>query len=235
MWRFYRIVPEMNPRTIDWALFLGQGFDVDGPIGPTVRECPFDSRLFAQWRCASPFSAGPFSDLLVHPTTKLLAASGLRFPSKVTGAGGLYQERDGRDVPDLAFIAAEFPEGCQMQLTASTLSNYPVEDVIRGRQGTLKFTRGAVQLFADNPERASGFPARLEAPLEPSEVRESLPPRNETESLWRDFLDCVARRDRQTLCPPELGAAALTVTALGWESCRRGQAVAWNRDRRVSV
>jgi predicted dehydrogenase len=233
-WRFYRLSQEMTAKTVDWNLFLGHQFEVNGErLGPTPQEMPFDRATFAQWRCYRPFSGGPFSDLLTHTAAKLLAATGLRFPSRVVGAGGLFFEHDGRDVPDVATLAADFAEGCQMLLTAATISGYPTEEVIRGRRGTLKFVKGGLELFHDDPARAGNFPPRLERPLSATESMVMPSPRNETESLWENFLDCVRRRDRNTLCPPDLGAAAVAVTAMGWESCRRGVALAWDRERRA--
>ena len=233
-WRFYRLAREMTARTVDWGLFLGHQFEVNGErLGPPPDRVPFDRAAFAQWRCYRAFSAGPFSDLLAHPAAKLLAATGLRFPARVTGAGGLFLEHDGRDVPDVATLVADFPEGCQMLLTAATVTGYPTEEVIRGRRGTLKFVKGGVQVFRDDPAKAGNFPPRLERPLDPTGLVAAAPPRNETEALWDDFLDCVRRRDRATLCPPDLGAATAAVLAMGWESCRRGTALAWDRERRT--
>lgn len=235
-WRFYRLVEQMTERTIDWNLFLGHRFDVGGvPLGPSPKELPFDRALFAQWRCYSPFSGGPFTDLFVHQVTRLLAATGLRFPNCVMGAGGLFQERDGRDVPDVATIAADFDEGCQLLVTGSTLTAYPVEEVIRGRRGALKFVRGGVQVIHDDPAGGAGLPQRLERTVEPVEFHAADAPKNETEALWRNFLDCVRRRDRQTLCPPELGAAAVAIVALAQQSYRDGRAYCWDHERRCAV
>lgn len=219
-WRFYRLVKEMTPKAIDWDLWLGHRFDVNGePLGPTPREQPFDRAVFAQWRCYSPFSGGPFTDLFVHPVTRLLAAAGLRFPARVTGAGGLYQEHDGRDVPDVGTVAADFDEGCQLLVTGSTLSAYPQDEVIRGPGGAVKFVKGGFQVIADGP----------------GELVAVEPPRNETEALWRNFLDCVRRRDRATQSPPELGAAAVAVVALAQQSYRDGRAYFWDHERRQAV
>jgi predicted dehydrogenase len=233
-WRFYRLVPQMTARTVDWDLFLGHRFDVNGePIGPAPQELPFDRAAFAQWRCYSPFSGGPFTDLYVHPVTRLLVACGLRFPGRVTAAGGLFQEHDGRDVPDVATLAADFDEGCQLLVTGTTLSAYPVEEVIRGRLGALKFVRGGVQVIRDDPNGGAGLPARLEQAVEPAEVVPVAAPVNETEALWRNFLDCVRRRDRNTLSPPELGAAAVAIVGMAQQSCRDGRAYAWDPERRA--
>ena len=60
-----------------------------------------------------------YTDLFVHRTTSMLKATGLRFPGRVVGAGGIYLEYDGRDVPDVATVVADFPEGVQGLVTAS--------------------------------------------------------------------------------------------------------------------
>ncbi len=232
-WRFYRTVEQMNPKTIAWDLFLGHRFEVNGvKLSPPPSVLPFDRATFAQWRCRSAFSSGPISDLLIHPATKLLAATGLRFPHRVTGAGGLFLEHDGRDVPDVATIVADFREGTQMLLTATTISGYPLEEVIRGRNGNVKFVKGGVHLYRDDPAKAGVLPQRHDRPLEPTERFAVDAPRNETEAMWTHFLDCVRTRTRDTLCPPELGAAAVTLLAMGWDASRLGMTLTWDRDRR---
>lgn len=235
-WRFYRLAEAMNPKTIDWDLFLGHRFDVNGTaLGPTPQELPFDRAVFAQWRCYSPFSGGPFTDLYVHQVTRLLAATGLRFPTRVTGSGGLYVEHDGRDVPDVATLTADFDEQCHLVVTGATTSAYPTEELIRGRQGTLKFVKGGVQILRDDPSGGSGLPARLERGIDPVEFVKVDSPKNETEALWSNFLECVRNRNRETLCPPELAAAAVTVVSLAHRSFADGRAYAWDHERRVML
>src|SRR5262245_54665634 len=204
-WRYYRIAREMNPRTIDWDLFLGHQFELAGQlVGPSPNEVRFDRAAFAQWRCLSGFSAGPLTDLLTHPITHLIAAMGVRFPARVAAGGGLYLEHDGRTVPDVATVVADFEEGCQLVATAATISAYPLEEVIRGRLGAIKFVRGGLQIHRDDPTRGATFPARLEHPPIPAETIAVEPPKNETESLWENFLNCVRSRTQSTFCPPDL-------------------------------
>ena len=231
LWRYYRLTPQMTPKTIDWDRFLGHQFEVNGePLGP--KDVSFDRAVFAQWRCYAPFSGGVFTDLLVHKATQLLAATGLRYPRRVAGLGGLYWEHDGRDVPDVGTLVADYDEGCQLVLTATTVSGYPVEEVIRGRLGAVKFVKGGIQLVRDDPTRAGGLPGRLEKAVEPTETVAVAPPANETHALWEHFLGCVRDRNRATLCPPELGAAAVTLAAMGVASYRTGQVLSWDREQR---
>jgi predicted dehydrogenase len=233
--RYYRLTKQMSPKTIDWRMFLGSQFEVVKGV-PLAPELPFDRAAFGQWRCYWPFGGGLFTDLLVQQTTHLIAAMGVRFPARVTGAGGVYLEHDGRDVPDVGSIIADFEEGCQLIVTGSTISGYPIEEVVRGRLGAIRFTPKGLEIYDDNPARGSGLPARLgDRPIAPAEVVAIERPRNETEALWVNFLDAVRARNRQTLSPPELGAAALTTVAMGMLSYRDGQTLFWDRDKHAIV
>ena len=233
-WRFYRLAKEMNRRTIDWDLFLGHQFEVNGErVGPSPQEMPFDRAAFAQWRCSSRFSGGPFSDMLVHPVTRLTAAMGVRYPARVTAGGGIYLEYDGRDVPDVATVVADYEEGCQLVVSASTITGYPVEEVIRGRLGTIRFVKGGYQVFRDDPSRSTSFPSRLEKPLEPTETVAVESPRNDPEALWEHFLECVRSRRPATFSPPDLAATAVAFAAMAEQSYRTGRAYFWDRERRA--
>jgi predicted dehydrogenase len=239
-WRYYRLAKEMNPKTVDWKMFLGTNFEVfkGQPIGP---DMPFDRAVFAQWRCYWPFGGGMFTDLFVHQTTHLIAAMGVRFPTRVVGGGGLYLEYDGRDVPDVATVVADYDEGCQLVITATMISSYSIEEVIRGRLGTVRFVRRVdpmtkknetfVEIFGDDPNKGAGIPARLgDRDLTPTERIKIDVPTNDTEALWENFLDCVRRKDRKTLSPPELGAAAFSTVAMGVQSYKTGTAVFFDKE-----
>src|SRR5260370_19022979 len=67
---------------------------------------------------------------------------GARFPRRVVGGGGLYREYDGRDVPDVATVVADYNEGCQVIISATMCNDPQLGEVIRGRLATIKFTGG---------------------------------------------------------------------------------------------
>lgn len=235
-WRYYPLSKDMTPKTVDWDMFLGHQFHVvDGqPLGPKIA---FDRAIYGQWRCYWPFGGGMFTDLFVHQTTHLITAMGLRYPKRVVGAGGLYLEYDGRDVPDVATVVADYDEGCQVTITATMVSSYPIEEVIRGHLATIKFVKGGFEVIDDNPVGKPGIPARLEKSVSGKMV-ECNPPegRNaDTEALWLNFLRCVKERDRDTLSTPELGAAAFTTVAMGVESYRKGLTLFWDKEKRQAV
>jgi predicted dehydrogenase len=233
-WRYYRLSKDMNPKTVDWDMFLGHQFSIKAggePLGPKI---PFDRAVFGQWRCYWPFGGGMFTDLFVHQTTHLIAAMGVRYPKRVVGGGGLYLEYDERDVPDVAAIVADYDEGCQLMITATMIASYPIEEVIRGHLGTIKFVKGGFELIKDNPKGSPGIPARLEKSVQ-GEFHDCKPPlgrHEDTEHLWMNFLQCCRDRNRETFSTPELGAAAFTTVALGVQSYRNGQVLFWDKEKR---
>ncbi len=234
-WRYYKLTKDMTPTTVEWDMFLGHQFNLNGqPIGPRI---PFDRAIYGQWRCYWPFGGGVFTDLFVHQTTHLIAAMGLRYPARVVGGGGLYFEYDGRDVPDVATVVADYDEGCQLVITATMINRYPIEETIRGRLGTIKFVKDGFEIIPDDPKGGAGTPARLEQSLK-GEFVDCKPPKGrnaDTAALWEDFLECLRARKRETLSTPELGAAAFTTVNMGVLSYREGRVLFWDKEHRKPI
>lgn len=231
-WRYYELTPDMNPRNIDWDMFLGHQFG----LAPKV---PFDRARYKQWRCYWDYGGGMYTDLFVHRTTRFMKAMGVREPRRVVGAGGIYLEYDGRDVPDVATVVADFDEGCQLIITASMVNNHEIEECIRGHLGTIIFHEGTgyeirPQQVADRPtnsaERAQAQGVEwvkddvLDIPKGKGDVQ--------TRRHWENFIQCVRDRNPQTNNPPELGAAAFTLINLGVIGYRDGRTVFFDRERR---
>jgi len=238
-WRYYPLKKEMNPSTIDWDMFLGYKFDVGGvKLGPTPKEVPFDRAIWAQWRCYWPFGGGMFTDLFVHQTTHLISAMGVRYPGRVTGAGGLFLEYDGRDVPDVATVVADYDEGCQVIISATMCNDTQLGEVIRGRTGTIKFTGGGDYMsgFEVYGQNIAGGPAKpMQGFGTPIHTYKNEKTGNATYELWANFLDCVRKQNRETLSTPELGAAAFTTVAMGSQSYRNGKVYFWDKSKRKHV
>ncbi len=214
-WRYYALTKQMTPKTINWPLWLG----AKEGLAP---DMPFDREIFAQWRRFWPFGSGMYTDLFVHRTTAMLKATGLRYPGRVVGAGGIYLEYDGRDVPDVATVVADFPEGVQGLVTATMCcQNTPIKQIIRGHYGSFVFGNG---------EGFSGFdfvPERVQVtgkpPLKPERI-EVAKVKNSTYEHFRNWLDAIRAGDpHKCNNPPDLGAAAIAVVILGARSYREGR------------
>ncbi|QEL14896.1 Gfo/Idh/MocA family protein [Limnoglobus roseus] len=254
-WRYYNLTKTMTPQTVDWKTFLGEGVEVAGePLGPTEKEFPFDRAVFAQWRCYWPFGGGMFTDLFVHQVTHLIEAMGVRYPRRVVGGGGLYLEYDGRDVPDVSMVCADYDEGCQMFVTATMCNDYPIDEVIRGKTGTIKFIPligDIMKGFEIIPQDASGkargpgdaqnakgelvesgfvAPGGYEMTKDGVSANAAL-----TYALWDNFLKCVASGNQGTLSTPELGAASFSTVNMGVQSYRNDKVVYWDKEKRATT
>ncbi len=237
-WRYYPLTKDMSPKTIDWDMWLGHNYKILGqPLGPTPKDVPFDRATWAQWRCYWPFGGGMFTDLFVHQTTHLISAMGVRFPARVVGAGGLYLEYDGRDVPDVATVVADYDEGCQVIISATMCNDTQLGEMIRGHLATIKFQGGGdfIKGFEVYGQKIAGGPVKptdnAEKPVHtfenPIDSKQ-----NATYHLWANFLECVRDRKRETLSTPELGAAAFSTVNMGAQSYRQGKAFFWDKAKR---
>ena len=246
-WRYYTLTKDMNPSTIDWDMFLGHKFECAGEkLGPTPKDQPFDRAVFAQWRCYWPFGGGMFTDLFVHQTTHLIAAMGVRYPKRVVGGGGIYLEYDGRDVPDVSAVVADYNEGCQVLVTATMCNDHRIEECIRGHSATLLFDYFPVDPKNPKSPKQFGFkilPQNVQsAPRGPSgevakdgEVVFGGLQGDDTYALWANYLECVRTGNQGTLSTPELGAAAFSTVNMGVQSYRQDKALYWDAEARKPV
>ena len=222
-WRYYPLSKDMTPNTVDWKMFLGTEFGL-------APDMPFNRAKFAQWRCYWEFGGGMYTDLFVHQLTHLIQAVGVRFPRRVVGGGGLYLEYDGRDVPDVATVVADYEEGLQVIVTASMCSEqYAIPEVIHGHTASIMFRPDG---FDVKQEKLSNRPAppganKTEEGVEHVKVDA---PRDDTRALWDHYIECVRSRNPETLCPADLGYAAIATVNMGVQSYREGKALFFDKD-----
>jgi predicted dehydrogenase len=216
-WRYYALNKEMSPKTINWKRWLG----TEEGLAPNM---DFDRAVYAQWRCYWPFGSGMYTDLFVHRTTSMLKATGLRFPARVVGAGGIFLEYDGRDVPDVATVVADYNEGAQAVITATMCcQETPIQQLIRGHFGSFVFGNGEnFSSFDFVPERPQ---VTLNSKLTAEKIEVGPPAdKDSTTTHFRNFLTAI-KENNQQLCnnPPDLGAAAIVTVNLGARSYREGK------------
>lgn len=222
-WRYYPLTRDMNPKTVDWNMFLGTAFGL-------APDMPFDRAKYAQWRCYWEFGGGMYTDLFVHQLTHMLQAMGLRFPRRVVGGGGLYLEYDGRDCPDVATVVADYDEGCQMLISATMCNDVQLGEMIRGHTGTILFGGNPNDGFRVVPQKLEGRPAPPGANRgEGGELVKPEQPRDDTRALWDHFIGCLRSENPETLCPASLGYAAIATVNMGVDSYRFGKALYFDK------
>jgi predicted dehydrogenase len=215
-WRYYELTKEMTPQSIDWKRWLG----VDEGLAP---DMPFDREVYKQWRRFWNFGSGMYTDLFVHRVTMMLKATGLKYPARVVGAGGLYLEYDGRDVPDVATIAADYPEGVH-GLVSSTMCNNEtrIDQCIRGHYGSFVFKGDSFDFVPERPQvtkNSQGKEEKLAA-----ETIKAKPCPDHDYVHFKNWIEAIQAND-PAKCnnTPELGAAAVSTVILGARSYREGR------------
>jgi predicted dehydrogenase len=213
-WRAQKLEKEMTPDNIDWKRWLG--------VEEGLAEYEtFDREKYCQWRRFWPYGSGMFTDLFVHRTTSMFKATGLRFPGRVVGAGGIFLEYDGRSVPDVATVVADFNEGVQGLVTATmACANTPIKQLIRGHFGSFVFGTG---------ESFDGFDYVPERPqvTRNSKLKQERIATQKVDSTYAHFKNWIDAMvaDDPAMCnnDPLLGAAAITTVILGAKSYREGK------------
>lgn len=215
-WRYYGLEKEMSPTTINWDLWLGKEEGL-------AEDIPFDREIYKQWRRFWPFGSGMYTDLFVHRCTMMLKATGLSYPGRVVGAGGLYLEYDGRDVPDVATVAADYPEGVH-GLISSTMCNEEtrLQTCIRGHFGSFQFSGDSIRFIPERPQVTKDSSLA-------EETIQAEPCPDHDHAHFSNWIDAIEARDPQ-MCnnPPDLGAAAVTTVILGARSYREGRVFHFN-------
>ncbi|TWT55428.1 Inositol 2-dehydrogenase [Thalassoglobus neptunius] len=209
-WRYYELKKDMTPQNIDWQRWLG----VEEGL---AEDRPFDREVYKQWRRFWPFGSGMYTDLFVHRVTMMLKATGLRYPGRVVGAGGLYLEYDGRGVPDVATVAADYPEGVH-GLVSSTMCSQEsrIDQCIRGHFGSFIFNGDKIQYIPERPQ----------VTRDSSLAEETIQTEPIDDQTYEHFKNWIAAMNSGNPLdcnnPPDLGAAAVTTVILGAQSYRNG-------------
>lgn len=220
MSRHNKLTKEMSPKNIDFKQFLGveEGLSADRP---------FDREVFGQWRCHWDFGYGMFTDLFVHRVTGLLKATGLRYPGRVVGGGGIFLEYDGREVTDVGSLIADFHEGVQGVVSSTMIGEEErLDHIVRGHNGLLKFSK---RCYVRGPHGDFEYiPERPQVTGNSKLKKQSITAKASHESFnishMANFIDAIRNGEPKSVNnDPELAAAAVMVVNLAVRSYREGR------------
>jgi len=185
--QWVRPVPsDCTAQNVNWSAFLN---------GRPDR--PFDPYKLINWRLFWEFAGGNCAENMVHQIAWIMGALDLPLPSAAYMSGGVFSEKDGREVPDTIAVTLDFPD---MVVTwQSTFSNkhYELGDRILGSDGTLEHHFDeAIQYWPEKTNRPNGDATRGKA---------------HDQSHMENWIDCVRSRATPN-APPEIGyRSAITV------------------------
>ena len=135
--QWVRKVPaDCTAQNVNWKAFLN---------GRPDRE--FDPFKFINWRLYWEFSGGNVTENMVHQIAWIMTALDLPEPSAAYMSGGVFSEKDGRQVPDTIVATLEYPADTVVTWQ-STFSNshYGLGERLLGSDGTIEHISGATDM-----------------------------------------------------------------------------------------
>jgi len=135
--QWVRQVPsDCTAQNVNWKAFLNGRPDRD-----------FDPYKFINWRLFWEFSGGNVTENMVHQVAWIISALELPEPSAACMSGGVFSEKDGRQVPDTIVATLEFP-GDVVVTWQSTFNNshYGLGERLLGSDGTIEHISGATDM-----------------------------------------------------------------------------------------
>jgi predicted dehydrogenase len=218
---------EEPPRHLDFDLWTGPA--------PLLRY----NRLMHPrgWRKFNEFSNGILGDMGIHMLDVVRWFTGLRYPRRVSSAGGVFVQRGGRaNISDTQTVTYDY--GDQTVIWEHrTWGRFEQPGVgwgvnFYGERGTLQVTLEGWEFLPNG----NGKPVRREAERDkaddPLYERAVVAPAGRAH--WRNFLECVRNRNRP-VADIEEGHVSTALCLLGNVAQRVGRSVAWDADKERCV
>ncbi len=204
---------------IDWDMWLGHKWG----LAPKI---PWNPEHFFRFRKYWPYNGGVATDLLYHRLAPLLiaiAGPNGAYPARVNASGGLYIEKDGRDIPDTFLLTIDYPQEFSIFLVSTLTNDTQLPTRIYGKYGTLDLDDLSLRANGDMTDE---FKAANEGKAESKLVR------GERRDMEGNFIDTIRSGKMSNLnCNVELGAATMVAIKMGVEAYRQRKTMAWNAEK----
>ena len=208
---------------IDWDMWLGHKWG----LAPKI---PWNPEHFFRFRKYWPYNGGVATDLLYHKLAPMLIAlSGANgeYPLRVNANGGLYVEKDGRDIPDTFLMTADYPSEYSIFLVSTLTNDAGIPDRIYGKYGTMEL--GGEPHLRANGEMTDEFKSKNAGEME---TRLAVTGRRD---MVGNFVDVIRGKEKTLHCNVDLGAATMVAIKLAVESYRQRRTMSWDAKKEKVV
>jgi predicted dehydrogenase len=197
--QWVRPVPsDCTAQNVNWGAFLN---------GRPDR--PFDPFKLINWRLFWEFSGGNCAENMVHQIAWIMGALDLPLPSAAYMSGGVFSEKDVREVPDTIVVTLDFPNTVVTWQSTFNNKHYDMADRILGSDGTLEHRfEEPLEYWPEKTNRSEG---------------ESKRGGSHNQNHMANWIDCVRSRAIPN-APPEIGyrsAIAVHMANLSYKNKRR--------------
>jgi predicted dehydrogenase len=209
--QWVRDVPsDCTAQNVNWKAFLN---------GRPDRE--FDPYKFINWRLFWEFSGGNVTENMTHQLAWIMSALDLPEPTAAYMSGGVFSEKDGRQVPDTIVVTLEFPMDTVVTWQ-STFSNsyYGLGVRLLGGDGTVERLAAATNMVTGTPTGSMSY--YPEKDTRPS--GEALTGKTPDQNHMANWIDCVRTRATPN-APVEVGYSTALAAHMANISYRQKQRV----------
>ena len=189
--QWVRPIPaDCNLENVNWKLFL------DGRSEPK-----FDANKYINWRLFWEFSGGNITENMVHQNAWITSALGLDLPLAASMVGGVFSEKDGRQVPDTFNVSLEYPELLVVWQSVFSNSRYGLGEHFLGSSGTIEHVSGSTDMVTGKTAAGiSFFPEKANNPGVPAMTGQS-----KGVSHMANWFECIRSRSQATNAPIDTG------------------------------
>jgi predicted dehydrogenase len=210
------VPPDCNPQHVGWSLFLN-----DRP------KEPFNGNRFINWRLFWEFSGGNITENMVHQIAWIMTVLDLKEPLAATMSGGVFSEKDGRQVPDTIAVTLEFPDLTVLWQSTFSNSHYGLGERILGSDGTIEHLSGSTDMVSGKSESGIRFyPEKLNRPNGKILIGE-----NKGVDHMQNWIDCIRSRNKQTNAPVETGYHSAVAAHMANLAFREKRRITWEEAR----
>jgi predicted dehydrogenase len=181
---------DCTPQNVNWKAFLNGR-----------PEQAFDPNKFINWRLFWQFSGGNVTENMVHQIAWIMSALDLPLPTAAYMSGGIFSEKDGREVPDTIAVTFDFPND-KVVTWQSTFNNnrYGLGERLLGSDGTIEHVMGANEMVATkSEERIHYYPEPVNRPKGPA-----LSGQTSDQNHMANWIDCIRTRNTPN-APVDIG------------------------------
>ena len=204
------IPPDCTAANVQWDAFLN---------GKSKR--PFDANQFINWRLFWDYSGGNVTENMVHQIAFVMRALDLPVPTAAYMSGGVFSEKDGREVPDTIAVTLDFP-GDIVVTWQSTFSNkhYGIGDRILGSHGTIERLMGATDMVTGKSQSGLRYypekDNRADGVIIEGQTKDA--------NHFANFVECVRSR-KEPNAPVEIGYRSAIAGHMANQSYRQKQRI----------
>jgi predicted dehydrogenase len=204
-----REVPsDCTAQNVNWDAFLN---------GRPERK--FDPYKFTNWRLFWEFSGGNVTENMVHQIAWIMSALDLPLPTAAYMSGGVFSEKDGREVPDTIAVTLDFPETTVTWQSTFSNSRYGLGEHILGSDGSIEHVAGATDMISGRSEETTRYlPEKLNRPTGAAMTGET-----KDQDHMANWIDCIRSRKTPN-APVEIGyrsAVAAHMANMAYREKRR--------------